>query len=289
MPHVTSPDGTPLAYEIHGSGPPVVLVAGALGGRDTWSDLVRHLDGVTAVPYDRRARGHSGDSSVRDGRVPVAGAVDRELADLSALITEVGGQATLVGYSSGSQLTVLAALADPRVRGLVLYEPPFSDADEHERGTSGVRGGGDMGPDADEHEHTPMPDLLADLIARRRRDDAVRVFLAEVVGLPAEMVAGIAGSPDFPAMTRDAGSLVYDAALQAAHPTVTPMANRIRVPTAVVRGRDTWPFLRTAAEATAGAIPGAELRVIDGADHGMVPEAFAPEVDHLLGRVREAS
>ncbi|GAA4430210.1 hypothetical protein GCM10023169_33320 [Georgenia halophila] len=272
MEHVTSFDGTRIAYDANGSGPPVILVAGALGGRPTWQPLVHSLgDTVTTYAYDRRNRGGSSDAAKVNRCVPVAGAVERELEDLSALIDEAGGSAVLVGYSSGCQLAVLAAARDERVSGLVLYEPPYNDGSEDEAMAPG------------------MPGRLAYLVSHDRSGDAVRTWLGEVVGLPEDMVAGIEASPEFATMEADAGSLVYDAALQSEHPTVRPVADGVRVPTLVVRGGDTWPFLATASQAVADLIPAAELRTVEGADHTLVPDAVAPAVLDLVARAGRAT
>ena len=63
MSTVTSRDGTTIAYERLGSGPPVILVDGALCHRrmgpmpSLARELTRHF---TVVLYDRRGRGESG-------------------------------------------------------------------------------------------------------------------------------------------------------------------------------------------------------------------------------------
>ncbi|TXS11960.1 alpha/beta hydrolase, partial [Streptomyces sp. adm13(2018)] len=59
---VVSRDGTPIAYERYGEGPPLVLVSGALGT----AEGERPLGGLLArrfsvVAYDRRGRGGSGE------------------------------------------------------------------------------------------------------------------------------------------------------------------------------------------------------------------------------------
>jgi pimeloyl-ACP methyl ester carboxylesterase len=51
--------------------------------------------------YDRRGRGESGDT------LPYA--VEREIEDLGALISEAGGSAAVFGHSSGATLALQAA------------------------------------------------------------------------------------------------------------------------------------------------------------------------------------
>lgn len=61
MHHTTaSSDGTRIAYELHGDGPPVVLVAGIFCTRATLRPLAEALAGRARVAvYDRRGRGYS--------------------------------------------------------------------------------------------------------------------------------------------------------------------------------------------------------------------------------------
>ena len=76
---VVSKDGTAIAYEKSGSGPPVILVSAALadgsGTRRLANELTPHF---TVISYDRRGRGASTDTA------PYA--VEREVEDIEALI-----------------------------------------------------------------------------------------------------------------------------------------------------------------------------------------------------------
>src|SRR5687767_10101157 len=131
MPHVTSRDGTSIAYDESGSGPAIILVDGALayrdhrGGRPLASELARHF---TTVTYDRRGRGESTDTQ------PYA--VEREIEDIEALINAVGAPVSLYGFSSGAVLAVKAAAAlRSKVAKLAVLEPPLnsdSPADKEE-------------------------------------------------------------------------------------------------------------------------------------------------------------
>ena len=101
MDSVSSADGTTIAYERSGGGPPIILVGGAFNDRSTTRALAAALGSdFTAYSYDRRGRGDSGDSG------PYA--VQREIEDIAALIGAAGGSAYLYGLSSGA---ILAAYA----------------------------------------------------------------------------------------------------------------------------------------------------------------------------------
>lgn len=63
MTSVTSRDGTTIAVETVGSGPPLVLVVGAFCDRTTTRPLAALLaDRFTVHSYDRRGRGDSSDT-----------------------------------------------------------------------------------------------------------------------------------------------------------------------------------------------------------------------------------
>jgi pimeloyl-ACP methyl ester carboxylesterase len=86
LPQVMSRDGTPIAYDRQGAGPPVIVVGGGLGDGSENAPLAAELaDRFTVYNYARRGRGESGDTK------PYA--VERDLEDLAALIGQAGGSA----------------------------------------------------------------------------------------------------------------------------------------------------------------------------------------------------
>src|SRR5262249_31254204 len=121
MKTVTSKDGTTIAYDQTGNGPPLVLIDGALSSRAFGLNgpLAAILaDRFTVITYDRRGRGDSGNTH------PYA--VRREIEDLEAIIDAADGPAYVYGISSGAGLALETACALPaKVSKLALYEPPF--------------------------------------------------------------------------------------------------------------------------------------------------------------------
>jgi hypothetical protein len=76
---VTSADGTAIAFDELGEGPPLILIVGAFNTRDTTAPLAEALQGhFTVLNYDRRGRGNSTDVQ------PYS--VEREIEDLDALM-----------------------------------------------------------------------------------------------------------------------------------------------------------------------------------------------------------
>lgn len=250
---VASADGTPIAYDSMGDGPPVILIGGAFNDRTTVAALAATLaPRVTAIVYDRRGRGDSGDNAD-------AFEVEREIEDLAALIAAGGGRASLFGHSSGGVLALEAAVQGLPVERLAVYETPFV--------VGGLR---------------PLPaegtaERIRALIAEEHRDDAVRLFLTQQVAVPAEMVDGMRASPAWPFLVGLAHTLPYDVAL--CGPALAPPTDRlakIDVPTLVMVGGASAAWFAAAGQAVADAIPGATYLTVDGQDHSVLhnPEAL---------------
>jgi pimeloyl-ACP methyl ester carboxylesterase/DNA-binding CsgD family transcriptional regulator len=116
-------DGLRLAYAIHGSGPPLVVVSCWLSHlqHDWQSPVWRHfLDQLgeiaTVVRYDERGFGMS-DWTVDDF------SLEARVADLEAILAATGlDRFALLGMSGGSAVAMAYAIAHPeRVSRLILY------------------------------------------------------------------------------------------------------------------------------------------------------------------------
>src|SRR5215216_7216116 len=116
---VTSRDGTTIAFDRLGNGPPVILVCGGSTDRMANAPLAEFLaPHFTVLNYDRRGRGDSGDMA------PYA--VEREVEDLDTVIAAAGGSAFVYGTSSGAALALEAAASGLAITKLAMWEPPFS-------------------------------------------------------------------------------------------------------------------------------------------------------------------
>lgn len=266
METATSADGTTIAYERTGSGPALILVAGALTGRAEMRPLAEALSGAaTVVNYDRRSRGDSGDA-----QTAVPETAEREIEDVAALAAAVGGSVSVYGHSSGAALALrVAAALDPE--RLILHEPPF-DPEE---------------PDAPRPDSAEPPEYgrrLRELLERGDEAGAVELFLS-TVGMPAEMIAAIKASPEWPAWVAKGRSLAYDsAAVGDAGGGRVPwdLLPEVACPTLVMAGSETFPFMLEVAETLARGLPRADRLVIPGADHESGPDLIAPPVRAFL-------
>jgi pimeloyl-ACP methyl ester carboxylesterase len=249
---VHSTDGTPIALEVTGHGSAVVLIGGAFNDRATTGGLAQVLAPYyLAVTYDRRGRGDSGDGSVDYS-------VDREMEDLQAVIDHLGGTASLVGHSSGAVLALEAAIRRLPVHKVAAYEPPFIPEGSRPR------------PALD------VAERLRRFVAAGDRDGATALFQREVIGLPAGMVEGMRQSEMWGFFLRLAHSLPYDYALfEPGCRVPDSRLARIGVPTLVISGSSTFPWLNAAAEQVAHAVPGACFRSLEGQDHGVLQQPAA--------------
>lgn len=247
---VTSRDGTPIAYERSGEGPPVILVGGALTDRQAAATLAAELaPHFTAVAYDRRGRGASGDTP------PYA--VEREVDDLGGLVAELGGWAFVCGFSAGAALALEAAASGLAIRKLAVFEPPF-------------RVGGS--PAASQRYMT----RLTELTSSGRRAEAVEFFLLDAVGLPAEAVAWMRRAPTWQALEAMAHTLVYDGLIAGYGELPAERLAAVTVPTLAIESRASPPWLRRAAQAVADILPRAEHRTLEGGFHQVAPRTLAP-------------
>ena len=95
--HVTSADGTHIAYVKAGYGPPLVLVHGTAAAHWSFRFLVPLLiERFTVYTVDRRGRGESGDAAEY--------AIEREFADVVAVVDSIAEPASVFGHSFGATL-----------------------------------------------------------------------------------------------------------------------------------------------------------------------------------------
>ena len=259
MKTVTSKDGTTIAFDQTGAGPVVILVDGALQYRAFDQGMAQLAELLsqhfTVIHYDRRGRGESTDNTDVQSN-----ALEREIEDIEALIDEAGGSASLYGISSGGALAMEAALALPnKVRKLAIYEVPYN---EDESAQQGWRQYGKQ---------------LRELLAQGRKGDAVALFM-RLVGASPEDVEGIKQTPMWPLFESVGHTLAYDhiADLGEEASVPTERAARVTVPTLVVDGSESFPFMHVTAKTLADTIPSAHHHTLQGQTHEVSAESLAP-------------
>ncbi len=250
MQTLRSRDGTRIAYEASGAGPVLVLVNGALADRNAVTPLRALLEPhFTVVAYDRRGRGDSGDT------LPYA--PEREIEDLAAVI-ETTGAPFVFAHSSGAILALRAAISGVPLRRLAVNEPPFI--------VPGTR-------------PVPPPDITARIaacIAQNDREEALRVFLLEQVGLPLAALEQLRGSPVWPRMLALAPTAPYDSAISIDSTLPVEALGTLTFPALVLNGTASFGWFADTTRALAAALPNAQLVRLEGQPHSAASAVLAP-------------
>lgn len=241
METLTSPDGTEIAYERRGDGPPLILLHGGSGSRESWETLRPHLvEDFTLIIPDRRGRSESGDGQ-RYG-------LDREVEDLRALVDAVDGDPVVFGHSFGG-LVALAAADEMDIDGLVLYEPALL---------------------VGEHRGDDLADRMQARLDAGERRSAMRLFLEEAGGVPD--VAALPWWPDEANLSRVETVIRENRAVEVFR---LPDELDVDVPALLLTGERGPEHLRDGVFALRDRLPGSRFVELDGVGH--VATESAPE------------
>jgi pimeloyl-ACP methyl ester carboxylesterase len=260
METVTSSDGTTIAFDRLGDGPPVIVVGGQLCDRaltrPTAEELAKRF---TVFNYDRRGRGDSGDTS------PYA--LEREVEDIGALIDEARGKASVYGHSSGAALALHAAAGLP-ISKLVLHEPPYNPDGDGDRQRATHK----------EAEH------IRTLLAEDRRGEAVEYFWRSI-RMPQEMIEGMRRTPRWAELEAMAPTMAYDSEVMGdigrGGAVPTDLADRVTCETLVLVGGASPEWMIDVARQVA-ALPNGRYRVLEGQEHVVPPELLVPVLAEFL-------
>ena len=258
MHEVASPDGTPIACHISGSGAPLVLVHGTSASSTRWTPVLPALaEHFRVYNVDRRGRGSSGDAE--------AYAIEREIEDVAAVVESIGEPACLLGHSYGAMCALEAASHTRNIERLVLYEPPLPLS-------------GAIYPEG-------FIDRLQALSDAGDRAGVVRTFMRGIVKMPDHELARLEASPAWPARLAAAHTLPRELR---AHEGYTFDAQRFRnvtTPTLLLLGGDSPPLFKDAIDALAAALPDNRVVVLPGQQHIAIdtaPDLFVREVLSFL-------
>ena len=260
---VRSTDGTSIAFEVTGAGPTLVLVHGSVCDRTYWAPVVPALARqFTVVTVDRRGHGASGDA---EGYT-----IEREFDDIASVVDSFASPVALLGHSYGAICTLEAALRTRNLRSLLLYEPPIGTGDAPER----------------------FIVELEELVARGDREQAVTLFMGEMVGLPPDVLAELRGDAaawqpmvdtvhTLPREIRSAAAFAFDA----------DRYKTLGVPTVLLCGSESPPVLRIGVALVQEAVDGAHRIEMQGVDHEAVttgPAVLVESIEEALAATETA-
>lgn len=255
MPVLTSTDGTEIGYELVGSGPPILLVDGAMCFRD--AGPMRSIaeavgDRLTVGLYDRRGRGASSDAPTY--------ALEREIDDIAAVIAAMGGSAGLFGISSGGALVLraAAALGATVIKRVAVYEVPYL-------------------PEPMRPAAATYTAELDGALAANDRDAALRLFFARV-GMSGDVITGMSTSPFWAGSLAIAPTLAYDDAAMGDSAVPIDLVGGLRVPVLGLAGQASPDFLQYGARGVSEAAADGRFEQIAGQTHAIEADAVAPHL-----------
>lgn len=260
MQTATSADGTNIAYWRQGSGPPLLLVHGALSDRVAWILIQPILaERFTVYVMNRRGREGSGE--------PKAHAIEREFEDIVAVVDAIGEPVHLLGHSGGALCALGAVLLTDRLRSLTLYEPP------------------PPGPRVDIELKS-----LREMIHGAEPEEIVLEFLRTGPRVPEEDIKRLRESPIWPHTVSLAPSLASELDAAAGYELDVSQYSTLDIPLLLLLGSDSPALLREVSDALVEVVPDVRMRVLEGQQHAAnfdAPELFAEEVVRFLETVKE--
>jgi pimeloyl-ACP methyl ester carboxylesterase len=282
---VRSFDGTDLAVQVTGQGPLIVLANGLGGSLRAWGPLLRRLGTDHRIAsWDYRGLYRSAPPAR-----PEAVTIEDQARDLGVVLDWLGGgPAVLVGWSMGVQVIVDFALAHPdRASALVLVSGSPGDplaSFLHTRASRWI-----VPPVTCLVEAAAIPFGLAMRAVTAPRGAP---GMLQRIGI----LADTADLDAFGDLAHEFGRLdwrVYARTTRAmGRHDAWPRLGQVRAPTLVVGGTSDLFLPVSAMEATAEAIPGAELWVVPGATHYLpveFPDQLCARMERFLAERVDAS
>jgi len=240
--------------------PLVVLVHGSLDRAGSFARVIRRLDDLHTVAYDRR--GYHRSRHVVPVHETLAGHVD----DLLSVID--GRPAVVVGHSYGGDIALDAAMRTGRsghIRAVAAFEPPMPWL-----GLWATRPGTAARSRQPSRQHDD-PGQVAEGFFRRMVGDSAWDRL-----------------PEATKEARRADGAALAAEIAAIRVTEAPFdVTTLTVPAVFGRGTDSLPHHRASTDWLVANVAGSELIEIEGAAHGAHlthPDAFARFVRATVGR-----
>lgn len=270
----TTEDGVEIAGRVHGEGPPLVLVHGALAdGETAWEALLPFLtDHYTCYVMSLRRRGLSGPSDDLSR--------ERLVQDVTAFADSIGEPAGLVGLSSGALLSLAAAENTSAVSGHVAaYEPPVFEV---------------MSEDVSA-DFKATVERMGEIAAAGNMADAARTFLEFVTNedeftAVTEMKLFDALAPNVPVQLEEFPRVLGGGS----SPTDPSALATIAVPVLLLHGTRSkpHPWFIDGVRHVAEHVPTAQVREIAGAGHLapiVEPAAVSNELRRFFSTARHAA
>ena len=259
MEKVRSKDGTLIAYQRSGEGPPLILVHGTLGLASRWRSIIPELaKHFTVYAMDRRGRGESGDTN--------SYSLHHEAEDIVTLVESIGEKVNLLGHSYGGLCTLEATLLTENIHRLIVYEcPPLKN---------------------------PIPagavENLQALLDAGKQEDVVITFLRDIVSMPLHELKGFQASPVFPERVAIAHTIPREIRAVNLYQVQPERFKHMNVPTLLLLGGDSPQMFKQTVETWHHAVPNTRIKILKGQQHiamDTAPDLFVREVTSFLKQV----
>lgn len=264
MEMVASLDGTQIAVWSSGSGPPLVLVHGAMADHTRWTNVLGAFEEhFTVFAIDRRGRGES-----TDGSGPYA--IEREYEDVVAVLEFVGAPSAVLGHSYGATCALGAALLTDQIARLVLYEPGILEGRSGYYTTEAV---------------TAVLSQIEALLAADEREAALETVFREIIQMPEQEIGMVKSEPAWPGRVAAAHTVLRELRTEGAWVFNPGNYAELTVPTLLLTGSESVQITKDGTAALHEALPNSRIVVLEGQGHVAIttaPELFARAVITFL-------
>ena len=260
---VTSTDGTPIAFERTGNGPPLVLVHGTTADHARWAPVLPGFEEqFTVYAIDRRGRGESGDATEYE--------LEREFDDVATVVNSIDEPVVLLGHSYGAVCSLEAALRTDNLRALILYEPPIPVGD---------------------HEISQEDELaeMKALLDAGEDEEALILFLNEVADIPPAQIDALRAAPNWQARVDAAHTAYRESQAPDSYHFDPARFEQMTAPTLLLMGGESPRRLKDAVESVADALPDSRIVVLEGQEHVAMNTAPDLFVDAVLSFIDDVN
>lgn len=261
METLTSTDGTPIAFERTGNGPPLVLVHGTTADHTRWEPVQpAFAEHFTVYALDRRGVGESGDAEEYE--------LVREAEDVAAVVDSIDEPVVLLGHSYGALVSLEAALRTDNLRTLILYEPYFPVGDQK----------------------LYSEELLAEMRALEEAGENERLLVLlfeEIVELSPEQIDDLRSAPNWPVRVNMAHVVYRESDAENEYTFDAARFTDMTTPTVLLSGSESPQSVKDATGAVDDGLPNSRIVILEGQGH--IATTTAPElfVDEVLASIRE--
>ena len=257
MQTIASVDGTRIAYEKTGEGPPLVLVHGTPDDHTYWETVQPTLAKCcTVYSMDRRGRGQSGDAAEYR--------LELEFADVAAVVDMIDQPVILLGHSYGGLIALEAALRTQNLSKLIVYEPPIF--------SGGQKRGGPL--------LETLPKIEASL-DEGKNEQALLLFLEDLLAMSSAEIESLRATPYWQVMLNAAPTLPRELHAPAEYEFDASRFRQLAVPALLLSGGESPVSFKEAVSTLERSLADSRVTVLDGQGHDAAqtaPDLFADEV-----------